>query len=247
MAHLVAVNAQYHQALKVNKQKAEEAIADQHMLPVVISEFLKLVVEFPILFSKSTETGRFLCIALLGFKEGENLFWHAAKFNSLYSPLNAARHPFFVGKSDKSDGESILCIDQQSAAISSIDGESLFTAQGQPSDYLNEIQQILAELIAGEAQTEAYIDCLLGNELLVPLKLDISFGDKSQIKIKGLYSIDEDKLNNLSLSALGALKQQGYLQTIYTQLASLGQIYALIERRNKRLSQINPWLQVQPQ
>jgi hypothetical protein len=243
MAHIVGVNAQHHQALKVNKQKAEEAIADQHMLPVVISEFLKLVVEFPILFSKNADTGHFLCIALLGFKEGENLFWHAAKLNSLYSPLNASRHPFFVGENTEVNGEPILCIDQQSPAISSIEGESLFTDLGQPSHYLNEIQQILAELVAGEAQTKAYIDCLLGHELLVPLKLDITFGDKSQLHIKGLYSIDEDKLNRLSLTVLGELKQQGYLQTVYTQIASLGQIYALIERKNKRLGQISPWLQ----
>ncbi|MDP5032786.1 MAG: SapC family protein [Paraglaciecola sp.] len=243
MADIIAVNIQLHKNIKVNRQKAEEAIADQHMLPVVVSEFLKLVVEFPILMSKNQETGHFVCIALLGFEHGENLFWNKARFNSLYSPLNVARHPFFVGGYDEREKQRVIDIDQDSHSISPNDGEALFTQDNRPSHYLLEIKQILAELLKGEIHTQAYIKSLVKHDLLMPLKLDITFADKSQRQIKGLYSIDEEKLNSISIEVLNELKHAGYLQYIYTQIASLGQIYALIERKNIRLNTLSPWLQ----
>jgi hypothetical protein len=238
MAQVVALNNQLHQTLKVDRQKAAEAIAEQHTLPVVITEFSKLVVDFPILLTKSQKTGQFVCVALLGFEEGENLFWQNAKFNSIYDPLNLARHPFFIGQTDEEDEEPLICIDLHSPAVTTTDGDALFTEQGKVSSYLKEIQQILTELSAGEVTTQSYINCLLNYELLIPLKLDITFANDSQIQIKGLYSIDEDKLKRLSLTEINELMQSGYLQTIYIQIASLGQIYALIERKNQRLSQM---------
>jgi hypothetical protein len=245
MAKLVALNNHVHKTLAVMPDKVDEHGADLHMIPVVLDEFLKLVVQFPILFSKNVETGQFVCVALMGLEEEENLFWQGAQFNSIYIPLNIARQPFFVGQDQQIGDDFVLCIDVESRSISEsssiAEQQRLFDEMGNPSTYLQSMQSMLAQLIEGEKQTKEFIQELLMQELLVPLSLDITFEDGHKSLIKGLYSVDEDKLAELESAVLIDLHNRGWLQAIHTQLASLGQIYALIDRRNKRQAEANPW------
>jgi hypothetical protein len=185
----------------------------------------------------------------MGLEEGENLFWQNAQFNSIYTPLNIARQPFFVGQDEQSGDDYLMCIDRESSAVTEFSDadadadqqQAIFDASGQPTAYLRAAQSILAQLIQGEQQTQAFIQQLLSDKLLVPLSLDITYANAQSAKVKGLYSIDEDKLHNLPAAQLGQLNAAGFLQAAYTQLASLGQIYALIERKNKRMATPSPW------
>jgi hypothetical protein len=241
MSKMVALNQQAHSNIHVLADKVEEQAADLHMVPVVTSEWLKLVAQFPILFTKHVQTGHFICVALMGFEPGENLFWQQAKFHSVYLPLNIARLPFFVGQDEHSGDNYVLCIDEQSEVISGHHGQSLFTADGQASDYLRNTQAKMAQLVQGEKDTKALLDMLLTHKLLVPLALDITFENGQSKILKGLYGIDEEKLNGLPADVLLALQASGYLQLIYTQIASLAQIYVLIDKQNKRQQQSSPW------
>ena len=249
MAKLVALNSQAHKKLRVNTEKVAEHGADLHMIPVVISEFLKLVVQFPILFSKNVETGQFVCVALMGLEEDENLFWQNAQFNSIYIPLNIARQPFFAGQDEQSGDDYVVCIDLQSNTLSELPSEGeqelLFDPKGAASPYLQTAQSMLARLIDGEQQTAEFIQTLLKHDLLVPLCLDITFEDKRSCNINGLYSVDEDKLTGLDVSVLIELNAKGWLQPIYTQLASMGQIYALVDKKNRRNAQPSPWFKAE--
>lgn len=242
MVKLVALDKSAHQHLKIEPARVEEMGADLHMVPVVPSEFQKLVVDYPIMFSKNTETGHFVCVVLLGLEEGENLFWQAGEFNSIYIPLNITRHPFFVGEGDIHDTQPVICIDVESPILSEFHSEPLFDSEGQVSPYLQNAQSILAELIHGEQQATELIEQLLKHDLLVPLKLDIVFENGNAKQIKGMYSVDEVRLDRLDAESLLQLQNSGALQAIYTQLASLSQIYALIDKKNKRQSRPSLWL-----
>jgi hypothetical protein len=245
LARLVALNNKTHKNLRVNTGNIDEHGADLHMIPVVLSEFLKLVVQFPILFSKNVDTGQFVCVALMGLEEDENLFWQNAQFDSIYIPLNIARQPFFVGQGDQSGDDYVICIDLQSPALSELTTtgkqELLFDPEGAASHYLQSAQSILAQLINGEQQTAEFIQTLLKHNLLVPLSLDITFENEQSCTVNGLYSVDEDRLATLDISVLTELNTKSLLQPIYTQLASLGQIYALIDKKNRRNAQTSPW------
>lgn len=243
MTKMVALNHKTHARIRVVTEKIAEQAADLHMVPVVTNEWLKLVAEFPILFTKHAPTGRFICVALMGFDHDENLFWDDAQFNSVYVPLNIARLPFYVGQDELSNGNYVLCIDEHSDVISTRQGQMLFSEDGQASDYLNQIQANLAQLVQGEKDTEALIEMLLENKLLVPLALDVIFENHQAKTLKGFYGIDEDQLAALAEDKLLALQANGQLQLIYTQIASLAQIYVLIDKQNKRHKQISPWFQ----
>lgn len=242
MAKLVALNSRSHLNIRVDTSRIEEVGADLNMVPVYVSEFLKLVVHYPILFSKNFETGQFVCIALLGFEEGQNLFWQNAKWHSIYTPLSITRHPFFVSENDASNADYIVCIDMDNHAVNETHGERLFENNGKATHFLELAQSSLIELVKGEKQTAELIEVLLTLELMLPLSLEITFNNGDNKNIKGLYSVDEDKLANLSSDGFETLRNSGFIQAVYTQVASLGQIYALINNQNLRNEQTSPWL-----
>lgn len=233
MPQFVALHNQLHQSITIDTSKIEAQGAQEHMVPVVLSEFLKLVVSYPIVFTKSSDTGQFLAVALLGFAKNENLFWQDQQWHSIYVPLNISRQPFFVGNEA---GQTIICIDTQSPCLTNdIHHEPLFDPQGKDSTYLHQVKSQLAQLLDGETKTTDFIRTLRELNLIVPLTLDIAFADRQEYRVQGLYSIDEDRLAQLNTEQLVQLQTQHYLQPIYTMIASLGHIYALIQKKNERL------------
>jgi hypothetical protein len=236
MPTFVALHHQHHKNLIIDTTKVEAQGAHENMAPVVMSEFLKLVVQYPIVFTKNADTGRLVCVALFGLTTQENLFWENDQWQGIYTPLNIRRQPFFIGEEN---GKSIICIDTDSSCITKAHNDSpfsekLFDAQGEETEYLVGARELLTELVDGEKQTYAFIQTLLELKLIMPMSLDITFADQKQRQVQGLYTIDEDKLENITSDALQMLQQKHYLKPIYTMIASLGQVYSLIQKKNER-------------
>lgn len=239
MAHLVELNNTLHRHLRIDSRAVESAGAALHMVPVVVSEFLKLVVQYPIALAKDPETGRFICVALFGFHEGENLFVDDGQWQAIYVPLQVSRQPFFLGRASEraSDDQFVVCIDVEHASItteSAVDGHAIFDADGKETPYLEQTKQGLAELLNGEAPTQQFVETLARLKLLVPMQLEITFANQETTQVEGLYTIDEARLADLPPESIAALHAQGMLGPIYTMLASLGHLYSMIDRRNKR-------------
>ncbi len=247
MAQLEALSKIHHRNIKIDMAATKKQCAYQRMMPVVMSEFLKLSIQYPILFTKDSETGQFVCVVLFGFEDGENLFWQDGEWSAVYTPLNVRRQPFFIGENDQKQNEKdhdyIICINIDDESVDENTGEAIFDATGKETEFLTTMQSILGSLIDGEAQTRKFIDTLLDLKLVTPISLDITFADQQEIRAEGMYSIDEEKLETLDKDTLFSLHSSDYLNPIYTMIASLGQIYALIQKKNSRLEQPSAWLQ----
>ena len=232
MTRFVSLHNRHHRHIRVDQSRIEAQGARKRMVPVVMSEFLKLAVQYPIAFTKYTDTGRFVCVALLGFEEHENLFWEDERWQGIYTPLNIMRQPFFVGREDD---RTVICIDAESECLARGEGQAIFTEEGEETDFLQRIKAMLAQLVEGEQHTQAFIEALLHHNLLMPMSLNITFANKQEQRVQGLYTIDEDKLSALDDAAVLQLHRQDYLKPIYTLIASLGHIYSLVEKKNARL------------
>lgn len=239
MAHLVLLDKTAHRHMHINSGLVEVQGGKLNMVPVVLSEFLKLVVQYPIAFAKNKETGRFVCVALFGFHDNENLFVENGQWNSIYIPLQISRQPFFLGNVSENPAESdqfVVCIDVEHESIQAEGGETIFDADGNETAYLERMKQGLAELLDGELPTQQFIETLAGLKLLVPMQLEITFENMDSTQVEGLYTIDETRLDALTADDIANLHAQRYLGPIHTMLASLGHIYSMIDRRNKRLA-----------
>ncbi len=238
MSTLVALNSKTHQALEINPKKVESEAGILHMVPVVLSEFTKLALQYPIVITKNQDTGRFTCVTLFGLEKGENLFFNRDSWEALYLPLHIRRQPFFIGKSDVND-DHIICIDMNHASVEKDrdieeSKQKLFDTAGNETDYLAHIKNMLAELFDGEKATQLYINELLALNLLQPLQLQITLENKDFLQVEGLYTINETVLSKLTSAQLFGLHEKNYLHPIYTMITSIGHIYGLLDKKNKR-------------
>ncbi|MFT4928024.1 MAG: hypothetical protein ACI8WB_004139 [Phenylobacterium sp.] len=246
MANLVALDNKRHLTTRVNPDKAELHGAGLHLVPVVLSEFTALALQYPIVLSKNEQSGQFVFSAMLGFESGENLFWQHEQWQGLYLPLQIRRQPFFVDSpaaqlgNNSNTAEYIVCMDIDSPTICESTqaqaGVALFDENGQDSEYLHQAKANLSELLSGEAQNQLLLDKLEALDLLQAMSLEITFADQTSRQLKGLYTVDQQKLANLTDQQHLNLYHAGLLPAIYTFISSQGQIHALIDLKNKRLA-----------
>jgi hypothetical protein len=241
--HLVELSRQEHSKLKIDPGLAEASAAEQHLIPIVASEFRKAATQYPIVFAKHPDTGRFGPYVLNGLEPEENLFWSGTAMDVSYVPLNIRRRPFFVGMADTSSGANgnVLCIDIESSCITACGQKSIVDAHGNDSPYLKEILSFVGQLVHGQNQTSSFIATVLSLDLLCPIVLDIVLEDGKPLHVDGLYSIDEDRFRSLGKDKVQQLWNEGLMELIYSVIISTGQIFNLIRLRNERESLNRAW------
>ena len=240
---LVELSRSEHAGLRIRADRVEASAATQHLIPIVVSEFRKAAVQYPIVFAKNPETGRFGAYVLNGLGVEENLFWSGTELDVAYVPLNVRRQPFYVGTNDAPDtpGSNVLCIDLDSPCLDGAGAKTIVNPDGSDSDYLKEVLSVLGELVRGRKATEQFIATVLSLDLLTPIMLDIVLDDGTPLQVTGLYSIDEEKLRQLAAGEVAKLWQSGCLDLIYTVLVASGQIFKLIRLKNQRIALRRAW------
>jgi hypothetical protein len=240
MAQLVAIDNKNHLNLTVDARKTEVHGAALHLVPAVMSEFTNMAVQYPLVITKHADTGQFVFAAMLGFEAGENLFWRSEQWQGLYLPLQIRRQPFFVGNEESNNQEEgakeyVVCFDSDSPAISSKDGQALFNENGSETEFFQQAKACLAQLLEGELANKYLLEQLESMDLLQVMTMEVTFANQTNTVLKGLYTIDTEKLATLSTEQISSLHKDGLLQAIYTLITSLGQIHHLIDLKNKQL------------
>jgi hypothetical protein len=240
---LVELSRSEHAGLRIRSDRVEASAAGQHLIPIVVSEFRKAATQYPIVFAKNPETGRFAPYVLNGLGVEENLFWSGTELDVAYVPLNVRRQPFYVGMNDGPDGPatSVLCIDLDSPCLDGSGAKTIVNPDGSDSAYLEGILSILGELVAGKKTTEQFIACLLSLDLLAPIMLDIVLDDGTPLQVQGLYGLDEEKFRQLDAGEIPGLWKTGYLELVYAVLIASGQIFKLIRMKNQRIALSRAW------
>lgn len=229
-----------HADLRINTVYRKGHGFDVNSARVFPGEFVKLQMDYPLFFIKSTETGEFEAIALLGFSEGENLYLKDGRWDATYLPLTIARQPFLIGFQEQDrDGVPttvpVVHVDMDHPSISRTEGEPVFLEHGGESPVLEKASAILMAIHEGHESSQALSRLLVGLELIESVNVEIEFSDGSRTNLSGLFTINEDKLRALTAEGLEALHKGGNLQTVYMMLASMPNMTRLIDRKNSTL------------
>jgi len=194
--------------------------------------------DYPILFIKNPETGQFQSVVLLGLVAGENLYinngWQAS-----YIPAMINRGPFTIALEEKEQNgemikQPIVAIDMDSPRVNKESGESIFLDNGQASPYLQQVNQSLKTLHDGSQLSQQMFNAFLQHNLIEPLALKIELDNGEKISLQGNYTINEEKLSQLSGEALSELHASGFLRVAYFITASLDNIQRLVDLKNKQ-------------
>jgi hypothetical protein len=230
MSNHALLNNIDHKDLRVITTRSAE-YGDNVMLALTFApEFRNLQAHYPIVFRKNAQ-GQFESVALLGFKEGQNLFLTRRGWDATYIPLTIERQPFLIGFS--ADRQPMMHIDLDHPRVSRERGEPLFREFGGRTEFLERMTSVLLAIHQGLAANEAFIGALLEHDLLESFVLDVQLNDGSQNRLAGFYTIKEERLLELDGATLQRLNRAGHLLAIYMVIASLSNFRDLIERMNR--------------
>ncbi len=232
MSSIEILNYNDHKELGLVSDMTYKHAKNHHMTYVLIHEFPQTCINFPIVFVKDSETGQFKSVALFGFDINENVFYTEKQWNTTYIPANIRRAPFLMSPKEGSVTKWSVCIDSESSCLSKDKGERLFNADGSETEQLISVKKFLTDFIERDHLTQDFAKYLSDKNLFKANSIAMNNSDGKDTKINGLYTIDEDKMNELSNEDFLGLKNKGYLGPIYAHLTSLGQIERIMILRN---------------
>ncbi|MDN4501460.1 SapC family protein [Alteromonadaceae bacterium BrNp21-10] len=234
---VVPLNKTQHANTKIKPSTNFAHAAGQHLVPVVIHEYVQIAAELPIIFVReSSESERFISCTLLGLSKEENLYCGGEKWDEPYVPMALRNFPISIAQTGKENGELIVCIDESSDLVSETEGEALFDASGEQTDYLKQRSEQTGRFIENMQMTGNFIKFIQDKDLLVSNDLSVKLENGDNYNINGIFRIDEEKLSKLSAEDFEELRQKNLLPAIYAHLNSLQQIQRVAARKLKSLS-----------
>ena len=195
----------------------------------------------PLVFIQDPKTNKHHVVAMLGIEPGQNLFLQDGKWNAPHIPMNIIRYPFDV----RPDGDKLgVYIDENSDLIKE-EGQPLFKEDGNPSDFLNNRQQLLGDLANSEMLTQQFVSKVVELDLLNPMQLRVQYSNGQGRNVGGILTIDEKKLVELADEQVVELHRAGFMGALYAMMLSLGQLKRLIELSTNAESPIKA-MQMEP-
>jgi SapC len=241
MTKPVLLNNVEHRDLRVITRRSAQYGDDVMCALTSPAEFRSVQAHYPIFFRKAADSGQFQPFAMFGLSDKENLFLDEKGWDATYIPLTVERQPFLIGFQSGAAGAGaqptmVVHVDLDSPRISRTEGERLFLEYGGISEHLQRVNAVLGAIHAGIEATPVFIAALLRHELLESFALDVRLADGTDHRVAGFYTINEERLAGLDGVRLEELHRDGHLLPIYMAIASLSNIRALIERKNRRLA-----------
>lgn len=233
MANFVPVKKEQHQKLKLASTRNISHVAGQHIIPVAAVEYAQASASFPIVFVKNPDSERFRSVGMLGLEAGENLFFQDDKWLALSMPQSISMVPFSLGLDPDKENTLTACVDLDSEFVGEDKELALFEDDGKESEVLVNVQQALGRLYDNERMTENFIKEMQENDLLQELELNIALSSGEKKKLVGLYTINEEKIKNLSDEKVVDFHKRGLFVPIYSMLGSLTQVNHLAQLRNR--------------
>jgi len=243
MTELVELSNSEHGKLKVIDNAAVIFIKQQHILTIRVKEITQAISSFPVFLVKNPHTGLWNISALSSFEMGENLFVRDDKWDAVFTPSSMQTFPFFLMNLAGENQGYTIGIAPHDQAFSTSQGQRIFESTGKPSLLLSRVKTVLEADIKNDIQSYQFAEKLESMQLIKRINLVVQYGDGTVQTLKGMNTIDETKLQQLSNDDLGALNKLGYLMPIHAMLMSIIQLNSLIQKHNnvennKKISQV---------
>jgi len=165
-------------------------------------------------------------IAVFGLKPEQNLCIDDNGWRVRYVPAVLRLYPFALARA--SANEMVVCVDETWVGLGR-EGEALFNADGQPSEFTLGVQKQLENFEKEVERTRLAGALLVEKGLLRDMRFDATLPDGSKLSVDGFLTVDDEKLNKLSDADLVAFSRNGLLGLIHAHQISLGNMARLVE------------------
>lgn len=232
-----ALDREQHRSVKLRLPITDWGVAGRlNALFLAAVEFGDCAREYPIVFIRAGkgEDGKDLIapIVVLGLVNGQNLVENKGQWRATYIPAVLRCYPFCIGRID--DAQFAVCIDSSWPGVNSAEGEALFTAEGQPTEFLLGMQKHLEALETEVQRTKAVGQRLLDLDVLRDMRFDTTLPDGRQHSVDGFLTVDEAKMQALPDETVGQLHREGVLGLVHAHWVSLGHMRRMAEWHAER-------------
>ncbi len=224
-----AVNSQRHRDWSVKAGSGYGFARDVNSVPLTAVEFVAAASEYPIVFAGKED--QLMPLAVMGVRDRENLFIdEQGQVDARYTPAFLRRYPFVFSSQDEGKNFT-LCIDETFEGCNQDNsGERLFTAEGEKTQYLENVLNFLQEYQKHFARTQAFAKKLQELELLEPMGAKFSPVEGEPLTLTGFYAVNRKKLKELPAEALQQLVQNDGMELIFLHLHSLQNFNKMLGR-----------------
>jgi hypothetical protein len=228
IAKPVALNNELHKEFKILPQFSLESVADRHLTPIMLQEFVSAAPHYPIFFLKNEEANQYNAVAVFGLVENQNLFIKDGKFEGQYVPANVRAYPFSLAQAN--DDQLVLCINEESDVVSKTEGQPLFDAEGKATEFFQGVNKFFQEFIDANNVSRNITAQLAELDLFKADGLQYRDAAGNERRVNGFFVIDREKFEALSDEQFLSLRKFGVLPAIYAHFSSLERIGAIIAR-----------------
>lgn len=210
-----------HQELRLSKAKGFGFAKNISAVQLAFSELRYASRFYPIIFPAD---GGCIPQALLSLEAGKNLYVDDnGKWKVPYIPAYFRQYPFRLAKVEKQEDKYVLCLDPDAEHFSSAQGEPLFTADGEPNEFVEKIIDSLKLYQQELVTTEKLFKELDEKGLIVEKKINFKI-NQEQKSIGGFKGIDMEKLISLDDKSIARIVKNGAMGLSYEHLQSLSNI-----------------------
>ena len=214
----VPVNPRQHKNVSIRSGADYGFAKDVNSVPLMAVEFEPACAEYAIVFGG--EGSGIMPLALLGIRDNENLYVDENRsWNAKYLPAFIRRYPFVFSSADGS--RFTLCLDEEYQGVNRKGlGERLFDAEGERTQYLQNVLNFLQAYQAQFEATRAFTQRLVDLDLLEAMQAQFTLRSGQRITLGGFMTVSRTRLRALSGDALARLAAGGDLDLIYAHLHS---------------------------
>ncbi len=228
LAKPVALSNENHKEFKILPKFSLESVAERHITPLMLQEFVAAAPHYPIFFLKNADSNEYNAVAVFGLVEGQNLFVKDDKFEGQYVPAAVRAYPFTLAQA--SDDQLVLCINEQSDIVSQTEGQALFDAEGKATEFFEGVNSFFKDFIDANNVSRNITAQIAEMDLFKADGLQYRDGAGAERRVNGFYVIDREKFDALTDEQFLNLRKFGVLPAIYAHFSSLDRIGSVIAR-----------------
>ena len=224
----VPLSLERHGDKSINLERRFGFAANTNMVPVNMQEFSRVAISYPIVFTESAPAS---AIAILGLRQGQNLFVDDAGAwdGGVYVPAYIRRYPF-IFSTGQEDEQLVLCVDEADDLI--VDGTGAENTQAiydgeEASETIKKMLEFCAAFHRQSLATREFVDELENRDLFRPGTVTITNESGEQFNLRGFRIVDETKFNALSDESFLEFRRKGWLHAITSHLVSVQNLAAL--------------------
>lgn len=232
MAELIELSSKQHSNFKVDVYAAIDFARSLHVMNIRVSEVGMAVSSFPLFFTRNAQNGDWGLSAITSFNGGQNLFVENKQWTATYQPNCMRTYPLHLMRSKEGENSYTIGIDESNSVFSNDEGNALFDDDSKATPYLHQMTKLLEADIKSDIQTFEFTQAIDALNLFKSIDLVVSYDDGTAQTLKGLHTIDEDKLQALSAEQLFELNAKGYLTPLHAILVSIFQLNLLVKKNN---------------